>query len=369
MEISTKRRATPDRCALKLSLALVAVACDSSPGVDASCPDCTIQLERLLTIGGGTGEGALDEQTGHMVRDGRGRWIVLSYTESLPYVYDSTGAYQGRLGTEGEGPGQFVRPGGLFAGRDSLYVFDSGTGKLQVFDGDLSFVRAVSGPMHFDVAVLLDDGRFVVNTPIPGVPPLALHGPDGRELASFGDTASGGDRGTAYLHRPRALARAHPDGIWSAKRFFQPILRHWSRDGELIDEIRLSLSWYEPYETIEDLNPDSRPFSTITGIWEDDDGWVWVVGMSADDDWAEGLGEPMGGEGGQRVYPIDDMARVYDTFITVIDPTRIEDGRGVVLERRFDDAYLGAGPGLVAALEPDDIGFQPRTVYRVRLVE
>ncbi|MFW6089966.1 MAG: 6-bladed beta-propeller [Gemmatimonadota bacterium] len=358
------------RDAVLTSLVLLAAACDSGPAVDATCSDCAIQLERLVTIGEGTGEGALDDQAGHMVRDDRGRWLVLSHTQALPYIYDSTGAYAGRLGSEGEGPGEFVRPRGVVAGNDSVYVFDAATGKLQVFDGDLSFARAVSGPVRFNMAVMVGGGRFVANTLPPGRPPLALYGPGGTELASFGDTVSGADPGTAYLHRPRVLARARSGGVWSAKQFFDPILRRWSRDGELVEEIPLSLSWYEPYETIENLNPDRRPWSTINGIWEDESGRVWIVGLSADDDWAEGLGEPVGGEGRQRVHPVEDPDRVFDTFITAIDPLRTRDGEGGVLfERRLDGAYAGTGPGLITTPTTDDLGFQSRTVYRVRLAE
>jgi len=198
------------------SAALVlSVACGSDPEVAADdCPDCAIRLEHVATIGDGTGEGALDEQLQFVARDDRGRFIVTSNVEALPYLYDSTGTFLGRLGSEGEGPGQFTRASAVHVAADSLYVLDRGQGRILVFDGDLSYVRTATGLGPYYAAVPLAGGRFMANSSLPIGPPLTVYDANGGVVATVGDTVVGDSHAT-YLHQPRVLAPSSSGGVWT----------------------------------------------------------------------------------------------------------------------------------------------------------
>lgn len=340
------------------------VACASGPDAVADdCPDCAIRLEHVATIGEGTGEGALDEQLQFVARDDRGRFIVTSHVEAVPYLYDSIGTFLGRLGSEGEGPGQFMAASAIHVAADSLYVLDRGQGRLLVFDGELSYVRTVTGLAPYYAAVPLAGGRFMANSSRPTGPPLTIYDSNGGVVAMAGDTAVA-DPGVAFLHQPRVIAPSSSGGAWTVKRLFRPIVREWNADGELLREFPLDVDWYEPYEVLRSPEPGSPPSPSISGVWEDAEGRVWITGLGADEHWATGLGEPRTGEGDATFYPIDDVARTLDAYVSVLDAGTAR----VLHQRRFDRVFRGFGSSLVIEPRPDDLGFQPLLVHRVRLV-
>lgn len=349
------------------ALLVLAVACGSDgERVAKECPDCFVQLQYVATIGEGTGEGALTEQSLPLGRDARGRFIAMSHVEALPILYDDTGAYLGRLGSEGEGPGQFLDTEAAFVRHDSLFVLDARQGRLQVFDEELEPVRSILGIAPFFLAVPLGDGRFVTNNLAPGRLPMTLYGPEGREIVSFGGSATDEEPRYAHLHRPRVLATSSSGGIWSLRSFMEPRAREWSPEGELLRDLPLELSWYEPYTSYRDPSPALRPAPILTGAWEDADGRLWIVGVGADEGWAEGLGEARAGEGGVPLYPIEDPHGYYDTFVSVVDP---ELGGAVVRQRRLEAAYMSPDPWLLMKPKRDELGFQSFSAYRVFAAE
>jgi hypothetical protein len=344
--------------------ALVLLAgCGSGPSAAADdCLDCAIRLQYVATLGEGTGEGALDEQIQFVARDDRGRFIVTSNVEALPFLYDSTGTYLGRLGSEGEGPGQFKAAAAVHTAADSLYVLDRGQGRLLVFDGELSFVRTITGLAPYSVAVPLPGGRFMANNSMPTGAPLTVYDAQGGVVATAGDTVVA-DPGSAYLHQPRAIALSSSGGAWTVKRRFRPIVHEWNDHGELLREFPLDVDWFEPYETVQNPGPEFRPTPIVTGIWEDDSGRVWITGLAADERWASGFGEPRKGEGGIEYHPIEDPALVMDAYVRALHPRTGE----VLYQRRFDRIFHSFGSGLVVEPRPDDLGFQALAVYRVTL--
>jgi hypothetical protein len=349
--------------AARAALALLA-GCGSGPDAATdACPDCAIRLEYVATIGEGTGEGALDEQLQFVARDDRGRFIVTSNVEALPFLYDSSGTYLGRLGSEGEGPGQFTSASAVHSVADSLYVLDRGQGRILVFDGELSFVRTISGLAPYYAAVSLPGGLLMANNSRPTGPPLTVYDAEGEIVATAGDTVVA-DPVFAHLHQPRRIASSSSGGAWAVKSFFMPVVREWDAAGKLLREFALDVDWYEPYETIRNPGPETPPSPRVTGIWEDQEGRVWITGTAADERWAAGLGESRRGEGGIEYYPIDDIARTLDAYVSVLDA---ETGQ-VLHQRRFDRVFLGIDPTLVIEPRPDDLGFQPLLVHRLTLV-
>ena len=110
---------------MALAGASLMIACGETgaPPTD-NCHDCKIELDFVATVGAGTGEGALDDQLRFVARDATGRFFATSYIEALPSIYDERGQYIGKMGTEGEGPGQFTSAAAVHFWHDSLFVFD-----------------------------------------------------------------------------------------------------------------------------------------------------------------------------------------------------------------------------------------------------
>jgi hypothetical protein len=74
--------------------------------------------------------------------------------ESTIRSYDRQGRFLREIGREGEGPGEFDRPGALGWRGDSLWVQDAGNRRISFFGPDLRYARSVSftggGPMTRD---------------------------------------------------------------------------------------------------------------------------------------------------------------------------------------------------------------------------
>ncbi len=352
------------------ALALVAgallMACgETGAPVADVCPDCAIQLEFVATVGAGTGEGALDEQMQFVVRDATGRFFVTSNVEALPYIYDERGDFLGRLGTQGEGPGEFTAAAAVHFWHDSVFVYDRRQSRVSVFDSDLEFVRSIAGISPYYSAVTLAGGRFLADNMRVNARPLTVYDPQGTPVAHLGDEIDTSNPQQGFLHQVHALAPSSSGGAWSIKRFFRPVVQEWDSRGRLLREFDLTVDWYEPFDERRNLSPDVRPQPFVTGIWEDVDGRVWIVGLAADEDWVSGFGEPVSGEGGVVYSPVEDAAGVFDTFITVLDPAA---DRAVLHQRRFDRALRSFEPGLVIDPRPNDLGFVALDVYRVEFV-
>lgn len=74
--------------------------------------------------------------------DMRGELFILDFDRLLKY--DAEGRYSGAIGKKGEGPGEFMWPGRLFAGeRGDIYVSDRGR-FLHLFGGDGKYVKKIA---------------------------------------------------------------------------------------------------------------------------------------------------------------------------------------------------------------------------------
>jgi len=174
------RRGTPggSRCRRLLAKGLVTgllLACFGAHGVRGQeaatvepgpgCATCELEWERLLRLGAAEGRGALSDLPLDVVRDGRGRYIVLVQLAARPYVFSPEGTLLRRLGREGSGPGEFRSPVRVVVlPHDSLLILDPSNGRASLLSPSLDFVRTISLPVSqvFD-AVALGGARVVLN--------------------------------------------------------------------------------------------------------------------------------------------------------------------------------------------------------------
>lgn len=157
-------------------LALLLVACGGGEPLE----EWTLTLEEDLAVGAPP----VDEQTAFFEPtdlgfDRRGRLHVLDGGNSRVQVFEADGTYAGTLGRAGEGPGDLLRPEGLWVYPDGeVVVADTGNRRLQRFGpaGDPLPPVAVDF-LPLDV-VGTGEAMWVLRLP----PPTFVLGPDPEPL-------------------------------------------------------------------------------------------------------------------------------------------------------------------------------------------
>ena len=81
----------------------------------------------------GSGAGSFEVATG-VAADSAGRVYVADFKNHRVQVFDGDGSFLGEFGSQGSGPGEFERPTDMDVGPDGrLYVVDFGNDRIQVF--------------------------------------------------------------------------------------------------------------------------------------------------------------------------------------------------------------------------------------------
>lgn len=125
-----------------------------SPGDGSWVEDEGWRLTETVRIGTATegGPEAFADVRGLAVDDLERVWVLDTQAAELR-VFDREGAFVRRVGSQGEGPGEFTYPNGVAAGPDgNMYVFDPRVGRISVFDTTGRYLeghRRVSGGYGF----------------------------------------------------------------------------------------------------------------------------------------------------------------------------------------------------------------------------
>ena len=329
-----------------------------------TCPDCRIELQPVVTLGYTDGDGAMPTIAAAVKVDSAGRYVVLLIDGSPPYLFGPDGSFVGRVGREGEGPGEFQMASALEVTGGRIRLYDQGTGRLTEFDQELELLSTSQMPgMQVSQTLWLGEQRQVVNML-------------GMDSASIGYAVHflGADM-QAYALRDRHPVVAGDGGymrhlaiddagqIWSTNRFGAPRIRQYTPDGTLVAEWVADAEGEPPSFTYGDPENGVPPSQQVFGAWVAD-GLVWVLSVVPDERWKTGLRKV---EGRVRIfYTLDDSVLAYDGLLEVFDPAQ-----GTVLaSRRVDgvDAELVLGAGLLGQLRRDDLGWSFVDVRRVRLI-
>ena len=292
------------------------------PIADPACRDCGVVLLHDVTLGDDDGSGVLGV-TSAVVVDSRGQFLVASSADvSHILVFSPRGQLLRRLGREGSGPGEYRLIQRLLVDADdSVHVFDGITRRQTILAPDGAFAR--SSPLLGSTlgAIITGDGQVVQNAVIPDRGhlgfPLHLLQPNGYDLRSFGSRDGRSDPTEPYAGR-RVIAPARDGGVWSAEVGRYRISK-WSLDGTESVSFSRVTSWFprEPMNPI--FTPDRPPASTVTALWEDAQGHLWILLTVGDPHWREHIRELKADYLIEREWQPEDLEGVFDTIVEVID--------------------------------------------------
>ena len=344
---------------------VVGVGCVVGPTTTAF--QCEVEVMKLAALG--------DEWNGSISfpfavrRNASGQLLVVVEAEQASVlIFDERGAYQGRMGGPGEGPGEFRTITHIHEWRgDSISVWDIGNSRMQIYPQDLGVPRIRPVRILPRAGLVLPDGRLFVNAILRNVEQsgYALHelGANGAVRASFDGTNSfRWDR--PDVHR-RALTVSAHGGFWAASQTRYQITR-WSADGEILQDFRRAVEWFpdNTYYGLHWEDQDRSPAPGLIDVYEDDRGLLWTLIHVPADEWRAGLDGPLRrGMYGQMLPSIDRNA-MWDTVLEVLDPST----ESVVARQSVDEALLGwADAGVAYSYRENEAGVPLVDIWQASL--
>ena len=318
---------------------------------DPLCARCTIASTAVIRIRGHVDAGRLNSAPNFVASDSRGRIWVAPIMQP-PLIFDSAGRFMRALGPSGAGRSSF---GGVsFMGQvpgDSMLVVDGLNRRAVTVSPTLAVTRVISAPFSScsGVAVARWPDRVVCNAVVPteqsiGLPLhlVSMASDSMRVLRSFGPEDGQLLPGKSSRLSGR-LADDHHGFVWMAETH-QYRLTKWSPDGALSLTLRRAPEWFKGLNEHGLGGPTAPPDPSISGLWVDGDGFVWVVISRASSGWRSGW--PAEAQRTREIRSTEiRRERMFESVVEVIDPRH-----GRIVARTILDAWVVGvfGDGRVA---------------------
>jgi hypothetical protein len=311
----------------------------STTEIPLPCDTCTVQLRSKIVLGSDDDSVAI-QRFSRPVSISRNRYLVAPAGDMAQILeFDSSGRWIGILGKKGMGPGEFDLIKTVIALSSNQYAVLDWRFTLLSSDMAYRFSRNLPSQIRGFRGLPAQHGGLVLNNfVIPGRP-FWVFDSTLSPVRSFGDSFSGANPDVLQYQ----LAADHEGGFWAAKASYRMVLSHYTMEGTLLKQLLPASTWFIPSEppavgSYED--PHSvRPRSRVTGLWVDPQHRLWLVGITADQDWKAVESPPSNTRQEQDYKGIDrsDARKLYDSFIEVVDP---RSGR-VTASRWYDGVIAG----------------------------
>lgn len=295
--------------------------------------------------------------------DAQERYWVFRGAE-LPALFDRSGRFLGTLGRQGSGPGEYFGAGELLEVGDTLIVFDARARRATLLTPDLQVRRTFALPIAVEGAVLVAwPDSVIVTGSVPGgdfgpVHRLSFRGAEASLASSLmAETGVHPDMLAAPRHR---LTGPRGGRFWTAWESAYD-LRQWTVEGTLLRTIERRPTWFPGIAPISYDWRNEPPPSYVGGLYEDDEGLLWVFIRVASPRWREAWANAPTHVNEAR----GDPELLYTTLLEIVDPAA-----GRVVARQSIDHYLvGVLPdSRVAFYETTDRGEGLVSVRTFRLV-
>jgi hypothetical protein len=352
-------------CAFLLASPL-SVGASQDPVVIPVCEECEVHLERVVTLRDPTGRAWLSSPT-TMARTRNGYYLVVpSVAQYGISVFSPAGSFVRRIGTDGDGPGEFRSIVSLSVGpADSVFIWDAGSLRMTVLTPAFDIVRDLT--IRSPTGRVIASGRGYFGTGLASAGrgealPLQIFDDTGALLSAFGGDGGAAERGESDFYR-RSIATA-PDGtLWSA-RLSEYVLERWDSLGHRTSVIRRNAPWFPPRTR---ANPgesarDAPPPSLLVDLATITPDTVWTLSWAADPEWRDAVSTVVVQNRRQPGIRREDRGRYRDTVFERMD---VAGGR-VIGHLRVDEVFSGLlDPDEVYHYEESETGEPVIHVYRL----
>lgn len=320
------------------------------------CP-CVITRQHLVELGDPSEpDGSINAPWAMVLELEDERWATVDFY--LPFafrLFGRDGRFEGKVGREGDGPGEFRRISEVVEWGDGLGVYDSETGRFNLLSKDFEFTGSVPfGSLIRLVSV--SDTILVANALFA---PAAAEGHvvhvldrAGRPSVSFGGDQRPLDLrpGPSAMHR---LVAGAGDGasVWvAAPGAFR--LQRYDLTGNLLQTVEPSADWF-PTGQGTDWPHRTRMFRPPPRINEivQSGGLVWVLTYVPDEHWQDGVPMAFG-----ESYHLN---RLWDTRIDVFSEDRSEWVASMIVDEAIRRVGMAARDGAIRMfnMRAEELGF------------
>jgi hypothetical protein len=334
-----------------------------------SCPGCTIELRKVVTLGA-AGDSVSPDMFATVARDSKGNFYVGPVdTPGAVLVYSANGKVIGSVGRQGQGPGEHVHVSIVKVGAgDTLYVLDGGLFRLNVYSPERRLIRIVQLPRRTPIAdfLPLPNGDVVFSATMrtaEGIGyPLHVVSPRGEVRRSFGAVNPRVHPTERVL--PRVMGAHDSKSVWLAQPNAYE-LEHWTLDGAPQRVLSRRAAWFAPYapeltnENVQVVPPRPR----VRGILQSSDSVVWIRLDVADAKWRKTSNAAPTSEAG--ITSIDDYLNYYDGILEAVNP---KTGQLIASKRLDTPLQRLFGADLTFTHRSDVDGYRYVDVWQFRLV-
>ncbi len=144
------------------------------------------------------------------------------------------------FGSVGEGPGEFTYAGALLVQNDSIYVYDGGKRRIQIFDLDGTYVRSFQLPAYVHTSFAIDAQDHIYISAHTLEAPIVVLDSQGEQVRRFGHLLGTTDSDTQNRIRSVRFLALDSKGELLAVGRSVPIVERYNLDGTLLHSVDLS---------------------------------------------------------------------------------------------------------------------------------
>jgi hypothetical protein len=297
-----------------------------------------------------------------MVRDSRGRMYVASHVfRGETKVYNADGSFLRTITKRGGGPGEVSSGANLLVMEgDTVYVFDPGSFRVNVFGPEHQLVRELNVPLLRNFDATQTGGQLVVAAAktVNGIwTTLHLVTPAGVIIRSFGTPTVQLSSNAEFLLWRYVIPNRDGKSIWAAPKFGDYHFEKWSMSGKAEQLFVRQAPWFTPAGNyaVNQWRPGTPPPALIAAMREDSLGRLWFI-----------TGVPKGNwKSITTANPRAGQYLTFDAWLEVIDPERAV----VIARQRLAVHALGFLGGDLYAYEEDESGVPSVRIFRIELYQ
>ena len=197
---------------LMFLIPVVSLASPSATPDERNISQVNLKLKGYFPSKNPEEQGIIFSQPGSIATDNHGHIAILDLRENRVYLFSAEEKLISSFGRQGQGPGEFSFPIKIGFYKDLIYVFDSGSRRLQFFKGDGSFVRLIKLLKSYSDLTISDEGKIYCSLLMKtGQEPnlVDILDSNGNLLVSLGEPEKIAGINSSYINQIKVLPLGH----------------------------------------------------------------------------------------------------------------------------------------------------------------